>query len=84
MTGIVSPGESVCLCGCVIMAQCGPEDIYCSKNYRRSGFKYFARCIHVCLSVQLSVDPFSNAIVSQHAILSIVISRLSCPLPFES
>ena len=36
------------VCAHVIMAKCGPGDIYCSGNYHRRGFEYFGRCLYVC------------------------------------
>lgn len=46
-----SPCETLCVCVCVIVGKCCPGDTYCSGNYQRSSFEYFARCLCVCLSV---------------------------------
>lgn len=47
---------SPCKSACVIVAKCGPEDTFCSRNYYRSGFGYFASWLYVCLSVSVCLS----------------------------
>lgn len=43
------------LCVSVIMAKWGRGDNYRTRNYHKSGFEYFARCLYVCGYIFVSV-----------------------------
>ena len=54
----------VCVCVCVILEKCGPDDMYCTGNNHKIHFEHFRRYLY-SISVCMSVCGHILSIVSQ-------------------